>query len=411
MKISIIGTGIIGVCCAAWLQRYGHEIIFYDAEPPGSRCSFGNAGSLSPGACLPVGMPGMWKRVPKWLLDPLGPLAIRPEYFIKALPWITKLLRHSSTVEVERIASSLRTLLKPIFENYEPILENANATDLIKHNGCLYVYSTQQKYEQWRWGMDLRRALGVSLRDVSETELEEIEPALMGQFRFGQLAAENASAIDPSKIVKSLYDQCIADGALSVRQNIESVVLSRRKVTHLITDTGENHSVEGMVICAGAWSKRLAKLLGNKIPLETQRGYHATVHSTNITLNHTVMVVERNTMVNPMAMGLRLAGSVEFAGLNASPNWARAHSLLKIGTELFPNLDISDSTFWMGHRPCLPDSLPVIGATKNAENSWYAFGHGHMGMCMAATTGKGVAELISGIDSNLDLTPFRADRF
>ncbi|MGH8797517.1 MAG: NAD(P)/FAD-dependent oxidoreductase, partial [Caldimonas sp.] len=161
----------------------------------------------------------------------------------------------------------------------------------------------------------------------------------------------------------------------------------------------------------GAWSAPLARALGSPVPLEAQRGYHVTVRSTNVDLKHTVMAVEHNLMVNPMAMGLRLAGTVEFAGLKAAPNYARADALLAQGRQLFPRLDTSDVTRWMGHRPCLPDSLPVIGRSRRAANAWLAFGHGHVGMCLGAATGREVAHLVAGRPTQVDLTPFRADRF
>jgi D-amino-acid dehydrogenase len=168
---------------------------------------------------------------------------------------------------------------------------------------------------------------------------------------------------------------------------------------------------DGVVVAAGAWSAPLARALGLRVPLESQRGYHVTVQSSNLALRHTVMAPEYNLMVNPMAMGLRLAGSVEFAGLAPPPNYRRADVLLAKGQEMFPHLDTSRTTRWMGHRPCLPDSLPVIGRAPALDNAWLAFGHGHVGMCGGATTGREVAHLVAGRTPQVDLAPFRPDRF
>jgi D-amino-acid dehydrogenase len=165
------------------------------------------------------------------------------------------------------------------------------------------------------------------------------------------------------------------------------------------------------VLAGGAWSARLARQLGPAIPLETQRGYHVTVESNNLRLTHTVMAVEHNLMVNPMRMGLRLAGTVEFAGLSAPPDMRRADALLARGREMFPHLDTSRVTRWMGHRPCLPDSMPVIGRAPRADNAWFAFGHGHVGMCGAASTGREVANLVAGREPQIDLAPFAPTRF
>lgn len=411
MHIAVIGTGIVGVCTAAWLQRDGHQVTFIDPLEPGEACSFGNAGSLSPSACLPVGMPGMWKRVPRWLLDPLGPLTVRWRYAPVVLPWLVRMLQHSSREEVTRIATALRTLLEPIFDCYEPLLAHADAQALVRRSGCLYVYSSREAAAQWQWGMNLRRSLGVKLVDVERDELEALEPDLKGRFRFGLLAPDNGSTSDPSVLVKALHARCIADGA---KRNGQSVVGFERqggRVTGVKLDSGNTLAVDGVVVAAGAWSAPLAAQLGERVPLETQRGYHVTVRSSNLALRHTVMAVEHNLMVNPMAMGLRLAGTVEFAGLQAPPNYERADALLHQGRHLFPHLDTSEITRWMGHRPCMPDSLPVVGRTRGADNAWLAFGHGHMGMCMGASTGREIAHLVAGRAPQVDLTPFRPDRF
>lgn len=411
MHIAVIGTGIVGTCTAAWLQRDGHRITFVDPLDAGEACSFGNAGSMSPSACLPVGMPGVWKKAPAWVLDPLGPLTVRGSYLPAVLPWLLRFVRHSKPAEVVRIATALRGLLAPIFESYQPLLEHAGAQALVRRTGCLYVYSSREVAAQWKWGMDLRRSLGVALRDVDRDELESLEPDLKGAFRFGILAPENGSTVDPSALVKALHARCLADGAGHLKRRVTGFELRDGLVQALRLDGAEPLAVDGVVVAAGAWSARLAAQLGARVPLETQRGYHVTVKSSNLSLRHTVMAVEHNLMVNPMAMGLRLAGSVELAGLRAPPNYARADVPLRKGRELFPHLDASETTRWMGHRPCLPDSLPVIGRAPRAENAWLGFGHGHVGMCGGATTGREIAHLVAGRAPQVDLAPFSPLRF
>lgn len=410
MHIAVVGTGIVGVCTAAWLQRDGHRITFVDPRAPGEACSFGNAGSLSPSACLPVGMPGMWKRVPGWLTDPLGPLTVRWTYLPQALPWLLRFLHHSSPQEVTRIATALRGLLAPIFESYGPLVEHAGAKDLVRRSGCLYVYSSRETANQWKWGMNLRRSLGVELRDVGDEELAALEPDLKGKFRFGLLAPENGSTIDPSALVKAIHARCVVDGAVSISDSASGFSFSGKWISGVKTQS-RTIECDAVVAAAGAWSGPLAAQLGANVPLETQRGYHVTVKSANLALRHTVMAVEHNLMINPMRMGLRLAGTVEFAGLDEPPRYERAKALLQKGRELFPHLDTSDTSEWMGHRPCLPDSLPVIGRAPGAGNAWLAFGHGHVGMCAGATTGREIAHLVAGRPTQVELSAFRADRF
>jgi D-amino-acid dehydrogenase len=411
MHVAVIGSGIVGTCTAAWLQRDGHRVTFVDPLGPGEACSFGNAGSLSPSACLPVGMPRMWRRVPGWLLDPLGPLTVRWRYAPFVLPWLVQMLRHSSRAEVTRVATALRGLLAPIFDSYGPLVERAGAQHLVRRTGCLYVYSSREAARQWQWGIDLRRSLGVELIDVDQDRLEEIEPDLKGRFRFGVLAPDNGSTADPSALVKALHAQCLADGAAHVRAKVQGFERRDGIVRALRLERGDPLAVDAAVIACGAWSAPLARQLGDKVPLETQRGYHVTVRDSNVKLRHTIQALEYHMMANPMAMGLRLAGTVEFAGLRAPPDYARAQALLQRGQHMFPHLQAQDVTQWMGHRPCLPDSMPVIGRSRDAENAWLAFGHGHVGMCLGASTGREVAHLVAGRTPQVDLHPFRPARF
>ena len=411
MHIVVLGTGIVGTCCAAWLQRDGHRITFVSPVAPGEACSFGNAGSLSPSACLPVGLPGMWKQVPGWLLDAQGPLTIRPGYLAAVTPWLLRFLRHSSRAEVVRIATALRSLLAPIFDCYDPLLDHARAQHLVRRTGCLYVYGSSESAARWQWGMNLRRSLGVDMRDIGADELASLEPDLQGRFRFGILAPDNGSTLDPEALVKALHTQCMADGAAMLQAQASGFERRGDSVRAVTLAGGEQVACDGVVVAAGAWSGGLTRALGLNVPLESQRGYHVTVQSSNLALRHTVMAPEYNLMVNPMAMGLRLAGSVEFAGLRRPPDYRRADVLLAKGREMFPHLDASRTTRWMGHRPCLPDSLPVIGRAPHIANAWLAFGHGHIGMCGGASTGREIAHLVAGRAPQVDLAPFSAQRF
>ncbi|MCC6000440.1 MAG: FAD-dependent oxidoreductase [Pararhodobacter sp.] len=411
MHLAVIGTGVVGVCTAAWLLRDGHRITFVDPNGPAEACSFGNAGSISPSACLPVGMPGMWRRVPGWLLDDDGPLTIRPAYLPRVMPWLARFLRHSRPSEVRRIAGAMRALLAPVFDCYEPLLQRAGASGLLRREGCLYVYSSRQAAARWQWGMDLRRALGVELREMDEDALLALEPDLRGRFRYGLLAPDNGAATDPAALVRALYDRAVMDGAAHLRMRATRLDRRGNRLEGVMLHNGERLDVDGVVLAAGAWSARLAGDLGLRVPLETQRGYHATLPRPNVSLTRTVMAVEENIMINPMSVGLRLAGTVEFAGLDAPPRYERAEALLRRGRELFPHLDTTGKRLWMGHRPCLPDSMPVVGRAPLVENAWLGFGHGHVGMCGGASTGREIAHLVAGRPTEIDLHPFRPDRF
>lgn len=411
MHIAVIGNGIVGTCIGAYLQRDGHAVTFVDPLEAGEATSYGNAGSITPTASLPLGQPGMWKKVPGWLMDPLGPLTIRPSYLPHILPWLLRFLRHSGEAEVIRLARAVGTLTKRVFENYEPLLQRAGASGLMERDGCLYVYSTREAREKARWGLDIRRSLGADLREIDEQELVALEPDLEGRFRYGILAADNGMVLDPSALTKAMFAKAVEDGAQTRRTRAKGIQQTGDRVTGLTLEDGTTLECDGVVVASGAWSGPIAEALGVDVPLETQRGYHVTVRSNNLRLGRVISAPEHSVFVSPMSMGLRFAGTVEFAGLSAPPNWARADALLTIGRQMFPHLDTSETTRWMGHRPCLPDSLPVIGPSPRLANAWLAFGHGHLGMCLASTTGREVANLVAGRVPDVDLAPFAATRF
>ena len=410
MHIAVIGNGIVGTCIGAYLQRDGHAVTFVDRLEAGEATSFGNAGSITPTASLPLGQPGNWKKVPGWLLDPLGPLTIRPAYALRALPWLLSFLRHSGEAEVIRLARAIGTLTGPVFENYEPLLQRAGASGLLQREGCLYLYSSREAREAARWGLDIRRELGAELREIEADELAAMEPDLAGRFAHAILAADNGMTLDPAALTKAIFAKAVEDGAAVRRRHVKGITAERGRLTGLVLEDDTPLACDGAVVASGAWSGLIAEGLGVKLRLEAQRGYHVTVRSNNLNLGRVVAYPERSVFVTPMKMGLRFAGTVEFAGLEAPPNWARAEALLTIGRDMFPKLDTSETTRWMGMRPCLPDSLPVIGPSPRLANVWLAYGHGHLGMCLASTTGREIANLVAGRATDVDLSPFSATR-
>lgn len=408
--VTVIGAGIVGVCAAAFLQRAGHPVTIIDRTEPGMATSFGNSGSISASAILPVAMPGMIKKVPGWLLDPLGPLTIRWSYLPVIMPWLTRFLGHGNPDEVRRIAAALSQLLAPVFECYDPLIKDADAAHLIRRNGCLYLYETDEEFKAAQFGIRLRRDLGTIFEEIGPDEIKSLEPAVNAKFRRGLFAPDNGSTLDPQGLVTAIADSLRARGAEILEGDVLDIEIGDNGPKQLITSAGPL-PVDGLVVAAGAWSGKLAKRLGHKVPLETQRGYHVTLADPGITVNRTVMWNRRSVFANPMAMGLRLAGTVELAGLKAQPRYRRAEKLQRLGREMFPDVSTAAPTYWMGHRPCLPDSLPVIDRSKHFPQVVFAFGHQHIGICAAAPTGRLVAELMAGGATFMDITPFSIDRF
>jgi D-amino-acid dehydrogenase len=199
-------------------------------------------------------------------------------------------------------------------------------------------------------------------------------------------------------------------GGTLLRTEVTDIELGPEGPRQLMTKDGPHRS-ECIVIASGIWSTKFTRRLGHSVPLESQRGYHVTLPNPGISPRIMVLSIEDKIAITPMEMGLRIGGTVELAGLDAPPNYSRARKLLQLGERAIPGLRDEGLTEWMGHRPCLPDSLPVIGPSSRHRNVFFAFGHGHQGLLGASTTGEVIAELVSGRPPSLDLTPFRIDRF
>lgn len=409
-RVIVVGAGIVGVSCAAYLRRDGHEVILVDREGPAAGASRGNAGALSPTSCVPLAMPGVLAKVPSWITDPDGPLVIRPAYLLKVLPWLARFLAASRPSIVERIADGLRALHANLFDDYAPLIAEAGCASLIRRSGCLTVYSTQAAFAASHRDWEMRRNRGGRVDVLDRGEIRQIEPSLSDRFQCGVLLPEHGFVLDPQELVTALFQSVIDRGGRFVRGEATRLSASGNgAAVHF--ETGEDLVGDRLVLAAGAWSGRLLASIGAWVPLETQRGYHVTLPSPSVMPRLPVVAAQEKIYLTPMKNGLRIAGTVEFNGLDAPPNRRRAGRLLDLGRRVIPQLDGGHYSEWMGHRPCLPDSLPVIGPVPGAAAVIAAFGHGHNGMSSGAMTGRLVADLLAGRAPAIDITPFRVDRF
>ena len=409
-RITVIGAGIVGVATASYLQRDGHDVTIVDMRRPGEYCSFGNAGILSPGSCVPLATPGVHWKVPGYLTDPLGPLAIRWRYLPRAAPWFLRFLAASRPKRVEQIADALRPLLAQTFDAYEPLVRRAGVSDLIRQTGYVVAYEKREAYVSDAIAWRLRRERGVIVEELDDAGLKKLVPQLSSPYQVGLHLPEQGFVADPERLTKSLAAQFQRDGGLVLQREVREIEVGPNGPRHLVTDNG-TIPVETLVICAGAHSKEFASRLGDRVPLEAERGYHVTFSDPQLELPMPVFMPEYKFFITPMEMGVRIAGQSEFAGIHAEPNFARAEILANHMRRVFPALSTADSTQWMGRRPSMPDSLPVIGRSTRFGNAYYAFGHGHVGLCGGAPTGRIIADLIAGRTPSIDVTPYRPNRF
>ena len=409
-KITIIGAGIVGVSTAAYLRRDGHEVTIVDMRPPGEYCSFGNAGILSPGSCVPLATPGIHRKVPGYLADPMGPLMIRWGYLPKAAPWLLRFLAASRPERVEQIADALRPLIRQTFDAYAPLVKHAGISDLIRQTGYVVAYEKRASYLGDNISWKLRRERGVIVEELDEAELKKHVPQLSGRYEMGLYLPEQGFVANPERLTKGLAAQFQRDGGVILQREVRDIEVGPEGPRALITNDGKL-PVETLVVCAGSHSNECTSKLGDHVPLEAERGYHVTYSDPRFTLPMPIFMPEHKFFITPMEMGLRIAGQSEFAGIHAEPNYSRADILAKHMQRVFPGISEADATKWMGRRPSMPDSLPVIGRSTRFANAWYAFGHGHVGLCSGAPTGSVVADLIAGRTPSVDVTPYSPARF
>ncbi|MGY3104990.1 MULTISPECIES: NAD(P)/FAD-dependent oxidoreductase [unclassified Bradyrhizobium] len=414
--VAIIGAGAVGVISAIEALREGHRVTLIDAGEPGGEqaASYGNAGWLSSHSVIPPAEPGVWKKVPFYLMDPLGPLAIRWSYLLKALPWLIRYLLSGWTeARVEKTAFALRDLLKDAPLLHRKLAEEAGVPELVERNGVMHVFPSRGNFDNdlgWR----LRGKVGVEWMELNADEIRQREPDLHPRYTFGVVVEEAGRCRDPGAYVAALAQHALASGAQLVRAKATGLKLSGNKLVAVITETGEI-PCDAAVIAAGAHSKRLTASIGDPLPLETERGYHVMIENPESGPRSSMMASDAKMVVNWTDKGLRAAGTVEIAGLEAEPNWKRAEILRDNLLGMFPKLptDIPSSRIktWFGHRPSMPDGRPCIGYARASRDVVYAFGHGHIGLVGSARTGRLVAQLLSGKPPEIPLAPFAPDRF
>ncbi len=406
--VGVIGAGIVGVSTALYLQRDGRRVTIFDAGGPGEGTSFGNAAVIAKNAAEPVAMPGIIWRVPGMLMDPLGPLAIRWRYLPKLLPWLAQLLLASRQWRVEEISKAMHAISKDSLSAYRTLTGAIGIDDMIVERGWLSVYGSDRSFADAQSDLELLKRRGNEFEILKKDEIRQFEPTVGNQFEHAVWHKSYAHTVDNFGLVQKMAQHFLQRGGRHVRERVVDFAIGPNGPTHIVTDKGQR-AVDGVVVAAGAWSKKLSAKLGYWVPLETERGYHVMLPNAGVVPRMPVHLGDHGFVATPLAGGLRFAGTVELGGLEAPPNWKRAEVLLKHGTRVFPTVDTSDRRYWMGHRPSVPDSVPVISGGRH-PNAWFAFGHGHLGLTNGAITGKLIADLVAGRTPDIDMAPYRIDR-
>ena len=378
---------------------------------PGTGTSFGNAGLIQIDAVVPIATPGILGKVPRMLLDPTGPLVVRWRYLHRIAPWLAKFVLAARPDSVERISMALASLLDRSNDAWLDLVKAAGAQDVWRQSGELHVYRKKEAWDAAQATHDLRRRRGSLLEDLTVEEMRQLEPALSPDLHAGVFTPNANSITHPLHLSEKLFELFRRNGGTFVKDNIVRIENGTDgEPAHLVGDGGRQE-VDGLVIAAGAFSKPFAKSTGAAVPLDTERGYHLWLPDPGVEMRRPIIVGDHRFGIVPMTGGVRLVGTAEFAGLDLPPYWERADILADLAAPFVPGLNLDGAERWMGYRPSLPDSLPVIGRAPGRKQVYLAFGHGHLGLTMGAVTGQLIADLAADRAPAVDLAPFGAQRF
>lgn len=408
-EIVVIGAGIVGLGCAYHLRQDGLAVSVVDRDPEGDKCSFGNAGGIGISEVVPAAVPGVFWRVPGWLLDPLGPLALRPSHAPRLIPWLLRFSRSAAPGEVARISAALAALNLRVYDDLVPMLAATGLSGELVRKGALSVYESEAGYRRDGAEWALKRSLGIETQEISGEEARRMEPALGPIVQRGILTPQWGHVSDPKRIVDGVRRWLQANGVEFVPGEVSSIEVSGTPA--VVLADGRRLKAAKLVVAAGAWSGALALGIGDPVLLESERGYNTTLPQPGVVLGQEVIFAERKFTATPLSCGLRIGGAAEFAGLSAPPNYRRSRALVRLARLYLPGLEAAGGTEWMGHRPATPDGLPVISASPRQPSVLYAFGHGHVGLTQSATTGRLIADLVRGRPPAVDMSPYSIARF
>ncbi|MYD03443.1 MAG: FAD-binding oxidoreductase [Acidimicrobiia bacterium] len=408
-RIVVVGGGAVGLCSALFLLRRGYKATVIDRGPPGDGASGHNAGIIATGHCLPTALPGVIRSLPKMLLDPLSPLAVRWRYLPRMLSWLLRFLAAGRPSRVEEASIAITSLIEQSVRAWEELVPVGGTEGAFAEGGYLLGYLTEATYRKDAFSIETTRRRQVPMRVLDQAGVAELAPTLSGRFSHG-VWFPNAVWGDPRRLCTRLHQLFSEAGGETIRSEVVGFEVGSDGVSEVRTQDGAIPA-DGLVIAAGAWSKSLTAMLGFTTPLDTERGYGVDLPDPGVELPFPILSKDFHFALTPLPQGLRLAGTDELAGLEAPPNFRRADRLIEASRQVFPELNPSGAERWMSFRPSHPDSLPVIGRAPGYNNVFLAYGHDHVGLTQAAITGEIVARLVDSEEPTVDIYPFRPTRF
>ncbi|MCB2103051.1 MAG: FAD-dependent oxidoreductase [Rhodobacterales bacterium] len=409
-RVIVVGAGIVGVACAIHLRRQGCDVTLVDRDEPGQGASFGNAGVLACCSVVPVTTPGIWKKAPGMVLDPDGPLFLRWSYMPRLLPWLMTYLSSATVEHVTAVSKALAPLLFDAVDEHKALAADGPGAPHVREALYHYLYADKAAYEGDAFGWGLRRDRGYAWEVIDGAALREVEPHLAPGYACAVRLRGHGYISLPGDYVQALARAFADAGGRVVKARVTGIQAPPDGPARVAVD-GDVLEADAVAVCAGVWSRALAEGLGLRVPMETERGYHLHIEDPSITLNGPIMDTAGKFVATPMDGGLRVAGVVEFGGLDAPPS-AGPQALLRRGVKrALPGLTWTRDSTWLGHRPAPADSIPVMGPAPGNDRLFFAFGHHHVGLTAGPKSGRLLADMITGRTPNVDMSPYAIDRF
>ena len=409
LRVGIVGAGIQGVCNALFLQKKGFQVTLFDREDPGSQAaSYGNAGHFSPYASVPVNRPDILSDVPAMLLSSTGPLALKWNYVPRMLPWFLKFIKNCSKKNMMHTAKYMHQILDLALPAYDELFEEIDLSGLVENKGIMYIWN-DQNLKSRELEINIRNEIGAEQQLLNKKEIHDLEPNIKKIYHAGVFYKKARHARNPGKIWVKLFENFIKKGGKFLRLDIKNLDFDENNP--VLRSETQRFIFDRLVICCGAFSKKLTDKLHENIPLDTERGYHIHFKGFDHLISRPVVFQNRGFGMTPMEQGLRVVGTVEFGGLKNPLSKSRIKNLANNARYLLDGLPDNHEDEWLGFRPTLPDYLPVIGQSKNYNNVFYSFGHHHLGWTLGAISGKIISKMISNENTNLDLKPYSSLRF
>lgn len=410
MTTAVIGAGIIGTTLAYALQRRGRNVVLIERDQPGTGASYGNMASIAVTEFMPASRPSVWKQIPGWMLDAEGPVRVRPAYMPKLTPWFLRFIAASRPAKLRELEAQGAALCQRVHDDLLPLLRETGLESELSEAGCLSLYTDEAEFKADREHIEILERFGFPHDVIGRQAIKALEPELSDKIGLAVLFPQNRSMKNPYQLVVKLALRLRELGGKIEQGEVVGFERGAAMRAVLLKD-GRRIAADEVVIAAGVHSAKLAKQLGEPIPLETERGYHTQIMAPGIAMKHSIIWPARAFMVTPTAGGIRVGGTVEMAGIDAAPDYRRSKVTVKRAKEALPNLQCKDFTEWMGHRPAFPDTVPVMSASAKTRGLFYATGHGHLGLTYAATNARLMADLMTGATPPVDMKPYRVDRF